>query len=360
MNRRLDTFHTGKYLFLADICIDTSIINEAMNVFCRMPVFPETVSHLKENAFEKAVFSESKLEENPATYDQVCRITSHDRENFSQDMSAIEVINIAEAIRLVDNRLNEELSPELISEIHEELISSLNNIQDEKGSYRNGGLKADAKWLEAEYTPPFSKIDINLLIKTLIEWLENDLSEFNPIVKAILLHLHLKKIQPFFNANAHTARIMEIWYLKKNNIRVLPYILVQIYKGNKSEYYKHVSEFYKSSDATSFINFVCEFIKDDVFAVRDKNFEAFSTVISEKHLDKLLENKEIIKRQYELLKLLKENKLTFRQEDLQLKALFTKLYGKVSRTTVTRDITKLLNLGLIIETSEGFVFNEKI
>jgi len=82
-------------------------------------------------------------------------------------------------------------------------------------------------------------------------------------------------------------------------------------------------------------------------------------LISTHKLAKLLENKTIIQRQHDLLSILKEEGISFQQEDLQLKKPFTNLYGKVSRTTVARDIKKFEDLKLIKMTTEGYIYNHE-
>jgi len=358
MKKELNTFHTGKYILNAETCTDTSVLNEAVNVFMRMPLFPETVADLKNDALERSIFNEAKLEENPVTYDQVCRITKHTRENFSQDTSAIEVINIFEAHMLLNSRINKALAPEILFDLHKELTASLPNIKESGTTYRNGGAKADGQYLSINYTPPASTIDINFLVKNLFEWIENELNEVNPIIKAILLHLHIKKIQPFTNVNAHIARLLEIYFLKKSEIKFLPYMLGAIYKENKDKYYECVSTFYSTSDITPFVQFVSENIKQTVEDIRDKNYEAMSTVIFDSHLSNLLKEKILIKRQYDFLCLIKDSGQAFAAEDLQLKKPYTKLYGKVSRTTLSRDIKKFEDLKLIKAAGDGYIFNQ--
>lgn len=144
---------------------------------------------------------------------------------------------------------------------------------------------------------------------------------------------------------------METWYLRKNNFKILPYLLSVVYNINITEYYRAVSEFYATSNITAFIRFISDALSVSVAEIRDSNFAKYSDVISADYLANLLREKVIIKRQYDLLNLIKQNNLSFTQEDLQLKKPFTKLYGKVSRTTVSRDIKKFEELGLIRKTA---------
>ncbi|PLX68660.1 MAG: hypothetical protein C0603_05765 [Denitrovibrio sp.] len=294
------------------------------------------------------------------TLDKVMQIVKHDRSNFSQDSNAITTINIFMAHNLVKDKQSEDLNSELISDLHKELVKGLPNILDTEGSYRKGGPKADEKWIAAPYSPPGSPLDINFLIKNLIDWLETEAKDLNPIIKASLLHMHIKKIQPYNNANGYTARLMEAWYLRNNNIKLLPYILPVIYNENHEEYYKCISEFYATSNPNPMIDLISAKIESLVTKIRDDNYNLLGDIISSHYLTKLLSEKTLIKRQFDFLSILKDEQITFKQEDLQLKKPFTKFYGKVSRTTVTRDIKKFEDLGLIKNTKDGYIFNHNM
>ncbi len=207
MIKEVNTFHSGgRYLFSSDITIDMSVLNEAVNVLSLMPpLFPEIIAEYNNELIEKAIFNEASLENIPVTLQQVKQIIRHDRSNFSQDSNAVTTINLFIAHTLIRENLTRSLDSELISVLHKELVTGLPpNILDTEGNYRKGGSKADEKWITVPYAPPpGSPLDINFLIKNLIEWLNNEASDLNPpIVTASLLHMHIKKIQPYNNANA--------------------------------------------------------------------------------------------------------------------------------------------------------------
>ncbi len=227
------------------------------------------------------------------------QIIRHDRSNFSQDSNAVTTINLFIAHTLIRENLTRSLDSELISVLHKELVTGLPNILDTEGNYRKGGSKADEKWITVPYAPPGSPLDINFLIKNLIEWLNNEASDLNPIVTASLLHMHIKKIQPYNNANGFTARLIEAWYLKKNNIKLLPYLLPAIYNENSEEYYKCISEFYSTGNPNPMLEFISEKLKPVITGIRDKNYGIMGNIISSHYLQKLLTEKALIKRQFD-------------------------------------------------------------
>jgi Fic family protein len=356
MNKEINTFHTGRYLFKYDTDADLCMLNNAQDIFCHMPLMPETERALQDISIEESVFYESTMEESNVTFDQVRMITGHSRSNFTQDTQAIRTINICIALKKIKSSTDTALTPEFISDIHKELINALPGMKEENGTYRKGGAKADEKLISVDYIPPASTIDINLLIKSLIEWIQSDLADANPVYRAILLHLHLKKIQPYTDSNGHTARIIEQWFLHKHKIKFLAGMLARIYHKNRDEYYRCISDFYATSDAGSFVRFVSEKLKDDLNRIRMTNYKAISALVSAQSLTFLLNNKTLLKRQFDFLRFIRDENICFTPEDLQVRKEFVKYYGGVSRTTVSRDVKKFESLGLIEKCEDCYRF----
>jgi Fic family protein len=360
MIKEINTFHSGKYTFDSTLKGAAASINTILEFLENTPVFPHTVNHLKKISAGEFVYFNGKIEKSSITLELVENIIQHNRDNFSQDMSALATANFYTALKYVNNNIDKELTPELIHNVHNELIEGIQGIKDKPGQYRNGGAKADEKWLEKPFTPVASTLDINFIVKNITETLNSEMGDVNPLIKGIMLHLHLKKVQPYNNANGDTARLLEFWYLKKNGLETIAGILSRIYAEKVEEYYKVMSEFYETSDISPFLSFIAGELDNIFDDVRRENNRIMMQISIDYYLNKLLTEKSLIKRQYEFLKLIKDKNITFTHEDLQLKKEFTKLYGKVSRTTVSRDITKFLEMNLIVESGERYSFNTNI
>jgi len=361
MFKEVNTFHSGRYVFDSRLGGDALAINDVIDFLDNTPVFPESLTDVNRGSDPESVYYNGLVEKSSITYDQVESIIKHDRSNFTQDMSALESVNIFLATGLADNSLERDLTPELIHDVHNELISGISGIVDKAGQYRNGGLKADEQWLEKPYTPVASTLDINFLVKNLTEWLTSpEMKDVNPIVKGLILHLNLKKIQPYHNGNGHTARIIERWFLQKEGYGSIANILCRIYAENVDQYYLAMSKFYESSDINTFISFVASKLNDIFKPAKEHSANLVKLMAVDYYLDKLLEGKSLIKRQHAFVKLIKDENLSFSQEDLQLKKVFVKLYGKVSRTTVARDIAKLEQMSLIKSNGDIFSFNRDV
>lgn len=86
------------------------------------------------------------------------------------------------------------------------------------GQYRDGRVKIGG----TEYTPPKTKQEIEILMK-------NFVSDFNPeysgkeniFIKSIIIHFIESLIQPFFDGNKRTARLLMNFVLAQNNYPLL-------------------------------------------------------------------------------------------------------------------------------------------
>lgn len=328
----------------------------SLEMLLSIPSRPGAFSYLTDNLTARSVYGLISMDDSNVTFDQVCRIITHDRSNFTQDMQSISTINAFYTLKFAENSLSEPLSPELTASIHAELTKNM-NVAD-SGTYRKTAAHCDDG--ETGWTPPTSALDINFLMKNLAEWLTCDeTAKVSPFLKGLLLHLHLKKIQPFSTANGKTAAIAGIFLMRKLGLNALPYLMQEVFANNREEYLKNASEFYRTSDISGFADFTARRL---IMMMKDGTLTNLATIRHnsvEKYLAVLLGEKELIKRQHDFLLMLYRTGNTFRYEDMLLKKPFINYYGKVSRTTAARDIKKFLDMGLIGESADGYLFNSK-
>ncbi|MGE4319353.1 MAG: Fic family protein [Deferribacterales bacterium] len=355
--REISTFHSGKYLFSAVSQQDIAPLADAVSVISALPMTEADRQPLTRSLTERAVFGVLFPDEKGITFDQVSRIIQHDRSNFTQDVRSIETVNVHCALKYALEHSGEPLTPELLASVNAELGRNLVSKEAE-GLFRKGSSKPDDP---SDYTPPFTAIDINLLLKNLTEWLTSkEMSNVNPFIKGMLLHMHLKKIRPFAAFNCRTARIAEIMLLRAHGISVPAMMIPDICVKDKTAYFNAVTDFCSTSDITSYARFICSGLLRLFSPAAVKNRELFGRNSVMEYLNRLLDKKELIPRQHAFLSMLYETGKSFSQEELQLKKPFTKYYAKVSRTTASRDVRKFMDMGLIRPVENGYVFNREL
>jgi len=90
------------------------------------------------------------------------------------------------------------------------------------------------------YTPPQTGQHIIDLMRDLENFINNDeLSDYDDLVKMALIHHQFESIHPFYDGNGRTGRILNILYLSKQNLLGTPILYLSRYLNkNKAQYYQ--------------------------------------------------------------------------------------------------------------------------
>ena len=90
------------------------------------------------------------------------------------------------------------------------------------------------------YTPPQTGGHIIELMGDLENFINNDeLSDYDDLVKMALIHHQFESIHPFYDGNGRTGRILNILYLSKQNLLGAPILYLSRYLNrNKAQYYQ--------------------------------------------------------------------------------------------------------------------------
>ncbi len=93
---------------------------------------------------------------------------------------------------------------------------------------------------ETVYTPPQDPSDIVHLMGDLEKFInEDDLCDWDPLVKMAIIHHQFESIHPFYDGNGRTGRIINILYLIQKNLLDTPILYLSRYiNQNKSDYYR--------------------------------------------------------------------------------------------------------------------------
>lgn len=116
---------------------------------------------------------------------------------------------------------------------------------------------------ETIYTPPQNYNDIVSYMTNLEKFInDNDLCDWDPLVKMAVIHHQFESIHPFYDANGRTGRIINILYLVKENLLNLPILYLSRYiNQNKSTYYKLLQETRITNNWEPWILFMLEAVE---------------------------------------------------------------------------------------------------
>jgi len=157
--------------------------------------------------------------------------------DYAVNVSTKEVQNYASALRKGFGavRKNKILSTKHILQIQKEL-------EDNEAGFRKlpGTALKNATTGETIYTPPQHPDEILSLMDNLEQYINNDdLSDFDPLVKMAIIHHQFESIHPFYDGNGRTGRIINILYLVCKDLLQLPILYLSRYiVEHKVEYYR--------------------------------------------------------------------------------------------------------------------------
>ena len=206
---------------------------------------------------------------------------------------------------------------------------------------------------EIIYTPPQDYETIQKLMTNLETFINQDeLSEFDPLVKMAIIHFQFESIHPFYDGNGRTGRIINVLYLVIKDLLDLPILYLSRYIiKNKAQYYQLLQEVRKNSDWESWILYMLE-------AVEQTAKDTIRLITQIKEL--MFEYKNLLRDGYK-----------FYSQDL-LNNLFKHPYTKiefiqndlgVSRITAANYLNRLAKDGLLRKEKLGtgnYYINEKL
>lgn len=127
-------------------------------------------------------------------------------------------------------------------------LSDLQTIQETMEKNKAGFRKLPGTELkntqtgEVVYTPPQHPADIDRLMDNLAQYLNDDaLCNADPLVKMAIIHHQFESINPFYDGNGRTGRILNMLYLVAQGLLDLPILYLSRYLiQTKAEYYRQL------------------------------------------------------------------------------------------------------------------------
>lgn len=346
------TFKSGKFYFsknvddakINNLLVRATVLNETV---VDLPILPELSAGLEPDIMYSSISGTAMIEGNAITEEDVKKIAEGEDLVHYTKKDKQEVKNIIKAYAWLSKVEPSDspfiLTEKIIKEIHFFITHDVLYDGGIPGMYRNFKVYVGDKAHGGTYTPPKVLDDIKNLMTCFVDWINSDeILSLNPFIRASLAHYYLCLIHPFGDGNGRTARMIEALLLQSSKIKYVPKELSNYYYRNVDDYYIAFSKNIKDrKDVTPFIEFTLKGVVESlekikkriIFFIRKfalRGFYAFA-----------LKNKEITRRQFELLLLLLENSIDISVKDLFEKRPFSLLYNKVTTQTARRDLKKL-------------------
>ena len=206
----------------------------------------DTASQLISNAdlfismyVRKEALISSQIEGTQCTLDDV--LDPEVEANANLDVS--DVINYVKATQYALKRLERlPLCCRLIREIHEVLMENVRGQDKTPGEFRHSQNwigPANCSLKDARYIPPNVE-DMQTAMSDLEKYI-NENVDYDPLIRAALIHYQFETIHPFLDGNGRIGRLLILLYLMEQRLIEKPVIYISYFlKKNQIEYYDRI------------------------------------------------------------------------------------------------------------------------
>lgn len=257
-----------------------------------------------------------------------------------KDKSQQMILNNYNTIRYLSEHKSDNLTPELLLEIHRQITEKTLDDSFDEGKFRldNNIFVVNGITGKVAHDPPSYQM-IPETIEQLCRFANEDGPFIHPIIKAIIIHFMISYLHPFVDGNGRTARSLFYWYMLKKGYWLTEYLSISrvIYKS-KVQYEK--AFLYTEHDDFDLGYFVQYNLK-----VLNQAFEELKMYLERKSQENnaLLEYRisGLNERQMQIVKICAEKPSSmFTSKDLETRF-------NVSVKTLRSDLEGLVNIGLM-------------
>ncbi len=334
------------------------------------PVSPEVHSKLNLVYLVKGVQATTAIEGNTLTDEEVSGIVEG-RLNMpkSKQYQQQEVENIVHACNsIVQDILQPEvevkLTPEYICRLNTMVLDNM-ELRDEivPGEVRHFSVLVGNAYrgAPAEECPE--------LLRMLCEWLESDvfaapegMETVMALIKAVVAHIYLAWIHPFGDGNGRTARLVELFILLAAHVPVsAAHLLSNHYNKTRDKYYERLAALSRLADGEvppldSFLEYAFQGMEDGL----QEQLERIQRYQMEVTWQSLVYDRfrtsatASARRKRELLLSLGFGTTAISSYNDISNKLFHEHYRGKQYRTLTRDLTDLVDMDLLVRTPQGY------
>ena len=228
--------------------------------------------------------------------------------------------------------------------------SSLETIQEmiepENAGFRSlPGLKIyNKKTNKVIYVPPQNKNQILLFFDNLLQYINNDLDEYDPLIKMALIHYQFECIHPYLDGNGRTGRILNVNYLVYKHRLSYPILNLSKYlRETKEQYFELLTQTH--NDSSTIDVFVIYMLK----AIRETTRYTINFI---HQVNRIMETTDREIKQ-KLPKIYSKELVLHLFQYMYTKNELFRISLNISRTTATKYLKELVKHGFLVEEKYG-------
>ncbi len=253
-----------------------------------------------------------------------------------------ELLNYRRAFELVAEYLasGAPITEGLIREIHRRLVEGVRGGQARPGEWRTiQNFVANSRTGAVIYTPP-PPPDVPVLMRDLVEWLQNE-SKVHPVLVAGIAQFQLVHIHPFVDGNGRTSRLLSTLCLYRAGYDFKRlFTISEYYDRDRAAFYAAIQSVReRGMDLTGWLDYFVTGLSTQLLEVKSRGEQAIRA-------DIVVGQHKLNARQGVLVEaLLREKRLSLGDCE--------RLLPEANRRTLQRDLRALVDLGLIDEVGQA-------
>ncbi len=327
------------------------------------PLRPEHHRRFLDASLARGAMATTAIEGGPLDADEVGRVMAEHRPFPGRSHQATEVMNVVNATTTLLAEVGagraEPATAELLLRVHGMIGEGLGDRLDAvPGRFRTDGGSG-------QYSAPRAD-DVPRLVDGVFGWLSQEFrvargaDDFGrAVIRALVTHVYVLWIRPFSDGNGRTARLLESYVLATaGSPSLASHILTGYYNDTRREYFRQLDLASRDRSLTSFIAYGVEGLRDglqDAFELVSRAH--FETAWRGFVLDRFAEEDHhkrtvFMRRRGLILAFPLEGSIEIDDVAL-LDTEMARRYGALSRRTLRRDLTVLVEAGLLIVEEGG-------
>jgi len=334
-----------KYSITNKILKNIGLVEAAKEVIENAPLVPYYEKQFQTEAMARTVHHGTHIEGNDLNFTQTVKVLEGE-EVVAHERDIQEVINYRNVMKLLEELVNKRGGYDvmMLKDIQHETVKKI--IPDEKaGVFRKTQVVIREESTGRVVLEPPPSIEVPYLLEDFFEWLNSSFAEdTHSIIKAGITHYILVAIHPFIEGNGRTVRAFSNLVLMREGYDIRRFFALEEHFDNDLvSYYEALAQVDKQSkniavrDLTPWLEYFIEVVAVELNKVKEK---VRKISIDSRLKGKIGQQVALTERQMKLIEYLSENGSAIMQD-------MREVFQMVSEDTILRDLTDLINKGII-------------
>lgn len=337
--------YSPKYVISNKLLRNIGAIEASKEVIENAPLVPTFEKQFQSDAMVRTVYHGTHIEGNDLTLIQTKKVLEG-QTVYGRPRDIQEVINYRNVMQIVEELAAKRggYEAEMLKEIHK--ATTFRIIPEEKiGVFRTSQvvIKEEGTGNIIFSPPPF--IEVPFLLDDFFSWLNSpEAAEIHPIIRAGIGHYVLVAIHPFVEGNGRTVRAFAVLILQREGYDVKRFFsLEEHFDSDPGSYYDALAGVDRQSknigqrDLTPWLEYFSEILAAELSKIKERVKKlSIDTKLKVKYGEQI----SLSEREVRLFEYLTDQGSATMQE-------LRKVLTMVSEDTVLRDLTDMLNKGII-------------